>query len=395
MDGACLAVYDRPHRMPHTYLPHRFLLHVYGTKPFEEYCRSRGIVFEQIVGFPLKEEDWRRWQHTLRQLPAAQQARIELEFAQVSELADRDALELLSEAARTRGLPPADIPGEEALALWFYLNHFDIFQEVFLRREFGETDGWRAARVPAGIAIKDRARRQALLAASLRSFFHAQDGGGRYCVVDRHDIGPSICFAVYLSDRLRFFDAFTLDGERTIQVTRPAFPVLFVYDQREGRVLLKARQRSADKLLDLFRRFARCVLEHELDADAVEPAFRLDLLKHRREFLPDGEGMGASRVKALHLAYPGRLGRRRLKLETLTGDAPDAIYDLLEQHGGNDTTLEQLQVVYAELQVPLRIDGRNRRHLLRLWRDRCNLGQTPLDQRLRASLKRWGLLYGC
>src|SRR5262249_51467348 len=160
----------------------------------------------------------------------------------------------------------------------------------------------------------------------LRSFFRAEDGSGRFCAVDDHETESSVYFAVYLSDRPRIFDVFTPYGERTTHLTRPAFPVLFAYDAHEGRILLKSRQRSADQLLDLFRRFARCVLDLDIDPAAVEPAFRLDLLKYRRDFRPDGEDMGAARVKALHLAHPGRLGGRRLKLETFAGDARDAIY---------------------------------------------------------------------
>ena len=98
-------------------------------------------------------------------------------------------------------------------------------------------------------------------------------------------------------------------------------------------------------------------------------------------------------VKALHLRYPARAGRRLLKLETLAGDTPDAIDRLLHAHA-DALTLTQLTVCYAELQVRLVVFGRRKHFLIRLWPNRCNLSQTPLGDRFRACLRRWGLCYG-
>jgi hypothetical protein len=49
------------------------------------------------------------------------------------------------------------------------------------------------------------------------------------------------------------------------------------------------------------------------------------------------------------------------------------------------------RVSYAELQVTLRVEGGSKSFLLQLWSNRSNLGQTPLHERLRTCLRRWGL----
>src|SRR5205807_2498060 len=123
------------------------------------------------------------------------------------------------------------------------------------------------------------------------------------------------------------------------------------YYPEDGRVLLKTRRRAASKVLELFQRFARSVLGVDLGAGALAPAFRLDLLKRRFDPLPDGADMERARVKSLLLAYPERDGRRRLKLETRCGDRQFAILDLLAAHGGGEDTLDQLRVLFAELEV--------------------------------------------
>src|SRR5205085_1262555 len=150
------------------------------------------------------------------------------------------------------------------------------------------------------------------------------------------------------------------------------------YYPEDGRLLLKARQRARDSVLDLFQRFGRAVLGNTLDASCLRPAFRLDLFK--RPFDPplDGPDMERARVKALCLAEPESFGRRRITLETLSGDGQFAIIDLLREHGGREEVLERLEVLSAELEVVLRREGRRKTYPVRLWPDRCTLNQTPL-----------------
>lgn len=386
-------VYDRPPMFTRTFAPPQFLRHAYGTEPFVQYCQSRHLPFEQIVGFPMKDEDYYRWQSVLRKLPDAEQARVELELAQVNELADAEAAARLVEAAHASNLPSDSVPGQTALAMWFFLHHPDLFHEVFLQQEIGEVDSWRTVKAPAGIALQDLTSRQEALAESLKEFFRVRDGTGRFCAVDAYRLGEASCFVAYLSDRLHLFEVFTDGGKRTTQAARPAFPVFFAYHPGDGRILLKAKQRAADKILDLFRRFSRAVLGIELEAFSLTPAFRLDLLKRRFDPLPDAEDMEMVRVKALHFVYPERAGRRRLKLETLSGDSQFAILELLQEHGGREGIFDQLDVQYAELQVKMRVEGRKRTYCVRMWPDRCSLNHTAFGERLRACLKRWGIAY--
>ena len=119
--------------------------------------------------------------------------------------------------------------------------------------------------------------------------------------------------------------------------------------------------------------------------------YDLDKLKRPVLLLPDAEDMEAVRVKTLHLRYPSRFGRRGLRLETLLSATPDAIEELLKSHVGEKVS--ELAVCHAEIQVRLRAGDRTKSHLIRLWPDRCNLNQTPLGERLRRWLARWGIRY--
>lgn len=382
-----------PAMFTRTFIPWQLLRHVYGTEPFVQYCRSRSLAFEQRPGLAMEPGDFTRWQSVLRALPEADQAKVELELAQVNEMAHADAVAQLLAAASERGLPSDLVPGETALALWFLLHYPVLFQEVFLQQEVGEISAWRTVRVPLGIATPDVSVRKEALANSLKECLSLHEGTGRFCVVDVHPLKGSFCFIAYLSDRLQLFDVFTEEGKHTTRTARPAFPILFVYYPDDGRVLLKARQRATDTVLGLFQCFGRAVLGVEIDPAALVPVFRLEVFKRKFDPPLDADDMEMVRVKALHLAYPERDGRRRVKLETLAGDGQFAILDLLNQHGGAAGVLDRLDVLYAELQVRLRSVGRSKRFLIRLWPDRCSLNQTPLGQRLYVCLKRWGIPY--
>jgi hypothetical protein len=361
-----------------------------GTAPFLEYCEWRGIVLEKEA---MATANVGRWQEAVRDLPEAVQARVELELAQVAELSHPPAVELLCAAAAGREIAPDLVPGEAPLALWFFLHQAALFQEVLFQYELKDVAAWRTAHAPAGLALGEDASRQSALAESLREFFRRCDGSGRYCTVERHRVGEAVCFTAYVSDRLQFLEMFTEDGTHTRQPARPAFPLVFAYYPADGRILLRARQRSRERVLELFQRFGRAALDVELDERCLAPGFHLDVLKRRCDLPPDGPDMEAAHVRALHLAYPGRAGRRQVKLETLSGDGPFAIVEMLREHGGCDGRLDELHVIYAELLVQLRTYGRSRRHLIRLWPDRCNLDRTPTGERLDACLRRWGIAY--
>jgi hypothetical protein len=376
-----------------TILPLALLRHLYGTGPFVRYCRERRIDFDQAAGRAITRRAERRWLAAVRRLGEAAQARVDLELAQVSELSDPATLALLTEAARGRGLPPDAVPDGAARALWFFLHHPALFHDVLLQQEVAETGAWRVAQAPAGHRADDLFGRRDALADTLREFFRRQEGTGRYSAVDAFPLHDAACFVAYVSDRLHVLDVFTDDGTYTTRTARLAVPLVFAYEPASGRITLKTRLRSRDRILDLVQRFGRSVLGVELPPDCLRPTYRLDVLKRPFDPPPDAADMERVRVKALHLTYPERNGRRRVKLETLPGDGQHAIRDLLREHGGRGHTVDDCTVVYAELEVRLNVGGLRKPYVVRLWPDRSSLGQTPLGGRFHACLRRWGLTH--
>jgi hypothetical protein len=264
-----------------------------------------------------------------------------------------------------------------------------LFRDAFLQHEASEAHAWRTARARPGIAVDDVAARAKALGNAVGDFFRSHAGTGRFCAVEAHALPEVVCFAARVADRVQLVEGFTEDGRPALQRVRSSLAVLFAYCLGDGSVRLKAPVRADDRARELFQRFGQAVLREPVTG--FGPVFDLDRLKRPVLLLPDADDMEDVRVKALHLRYPARSGRRSLRLETLPRDAPEAMDELLRSHVGEKAA--EFAVCYAEIQVRLRTGDRARCHLIRLWPDRCNLDHTPLGARLRRCLARWGIQY--
>ena len=370
-----------------TFHPGRLIRSVQDTSPFREYCLLRSIPDPLLTAIPGEERD--PWAAALQALAPDTQARVELEMAEINELAGHEGNTHLLDAGEGREPPPLDVPAGAPLALWYLLHHPDLFHEVFLHHEIRSVRSWRIARAAAHVRLDDPGVSAARLASGLREFFRLDGGAGRYCAVDAHHIQGVHCFTAHVADRICLVESFSESGRLAVKRVRPALTLLFTYNPSAGTVRLKSPLRSIDRLRGLFQCFGTTVLSAPVEI--AGSAFDLDRLKHPFRPLPDAADMEVARVKSLHLCYPARLGRRQVKLETLSTDAPTAIEELLRAHAGTAVPLDELRVSHAELQVRLRYRGRSKVALIRLWPDRSSLNDTPLGRRLSACLRQWGL----
>lgn len=367
-----------------------FLQNVFGTQPFADYCQQRGIAFGPEASGE-QGADLRRWVAAFTQLPQEKQAQVELELATVRDLAEQGAITQLLAGLEGKAPPPDSVPGDTALALWFFVRHPALFHEVFLHHETDDAETWWNARAAPDVSLQDLPAKAASLAAGLRGIFQRRDGTGRFCAVDGRQLNGAFCFAAHVADRLQFLEVFTEGGEYATQPLQPALPLVFVYYPLDGTILIQTRLQSRERVSELLHLFAQVVLGAELEHLDREEAFHLDRLKERFDPLPDAEDMEMVRVKALHLRYPERQGRRQVRLETLTSDEQFAIVDMIRAHLAHEGVLRHLRVAHAELQLKLRAEGGTKNYVIRLWPNRSSLNHTALHERFRTCLKQWGL----
>jgi hypothetical protein len=376
--------------MPHiAFHPASLLRSVYGTGPFLEYCSSRGIPFRQRPSGEVDRRVLLAWEAALACLPRERAAQVGLDLAAVCEMGREEANTQLLEAAGPGEMPPSSVPAGAPLALWFLLRRPGVFNEVFLHHEIEQVDHWHVGRTSPGIAVATGGCADyGLLAEELRAFFGKAGFGSSPCVIDAHLVGTSRCVAAQVGGRVRQLRAFTDGGEVATERLCPARTVLFLYEPEDGTVLLSSRLRSRERVASLLSIFGRTVLGRLVVP--ADRAYDLDVLKRPFRGLPDAPDMESVRVKSLCLRYPARDGRRQVRLDTVSTDAPAAIEQMLRTHvpAGD---LDSLRVSFAELQVRLRLERGTKNYAIRLWPDRSNLGETELGDRFRACLRRWGI----
>lgn len=375
-----------------TFRLEHFLRSVYGTAPFLEYCRQREIAFAQVPAAPMRGEDSKRWTAALAQLPGEQQRQVEQELATVNELADLAAVPHFLEALAGQALPPDTIASGAPLALWVFLHHPDVFEDVLCHAEMPDRDPWHQAKAPAGVVMDDLPRKAAVLEELVMAFFRARKASGRFGRVSIWQRQQGWCFCMQVAGRRRSQECFTDSGEYTLQALWPVFALTFVY-YTDGTLMLQSCLRSQGPLQELFQLFGRAVLGIELPESCRADTYDLDRLKQPFQPLADAADMELIRIRSLHLRYPGRSGRQEVHLKTLSSDERPAIGQLLRAHVPSDYLRSQLHVSYAELHIRLRTGDRQRSVLVRLWPNGSNLSPSPMGERMRLCLKSWDLSY--
>jgi hypothetical protein len=366
--------------------PQEFLRSLAGTEPFAEYCRLRHVPLDLMH----REPNAARWAKAVSVLPVEERARVERELATVNEMAGREGNAHLLDAAGESESPPADVPAGVPLALWFFLHHPDLFHEVFVHHEAREVRPWRVARTVAGAELRDLPKKALNLATELQKPFRLGANPSRDCIAESQCLPEGYRFTARLADRVRHGEWFTERGELTSGYVRPVILIHFVYIPRDGTVLLDSPWRPVEQIDALLDCFGRAVLGAPVERRAE--VFDLDRLKFPFPLPRDAPDMETVRVTALYLRYPAGRGSRLVKLETLSGDTPSAIEEMLRHHLAG-AVAEELRVTRAELQVRLHTEVGSRNYPIRLWRDRCDIGLTPLGSRLWRCLLRWGLCH--
>jgi hypothetical protein len=365
----------------------RFLRNVVHADVFRAYCRQRDIPAPTSACSPAEAETVQRWISTVAELPDGRRERIEWEQAAVDELGSRDGIAHLLAASGEADLLRMNAADRAPLALWFLLRRPEVFWEVYFHHEHRKLDVWQAAVAMPGARVSDPDGVSASLAEALGAFLGHADTPEPACAVAFHQLPDAWCFVAHATGGQRP-TAGVATGEPRRQGPSQATTLQFAYYPRDGTVMLQMPPAAAEvreRLLDCFGR-------HTLGSPPKEASrvFALDRLKLPFHPVPDADDMEAVRVKTLHLRYPERAGRQQLTLRTLSSHRPEAIEELLHAHVSDDT-LSELRVAYAELHLRMRVLGRSKDYLARLWPDRCDIGQGPYGDRLFACLRTWGL----
>jgi hypothetical protein len=339
------------------------------------------------------------------ELPDAQRNTMDAEFRDIFEMSCESGFRAILDEAEWHLATEPQAHTEFVDKLAALANHYERAMITFLDRAefwngatlFHHADTrtyWRKRKnLPHQLAaVHEDGRRE--LADLIRNYFHHTEGRGKNCVVEAFRRGERDYFFAYPEDYSQQSTEW-VDGEFGRRPHNPAFEVIYVYSQKEGRLDLNFRgsNKATERLQGMF---ATAILKlPELPPDPKDGRiYNLNPLRERNfQFIFDvGSSIQSVAVKKLRLSSRGKKGDR-ITVEADASGNPHAIYDLLDKIG-KSLPLYLYNVTQAELVASVMVDANKppKSVTIRITHpNSCSLKYDELDLKLRDMLEASGI----
>lgn len=269
-------------------------------------------------------------------LPDAKRGEMERDFREIDALACEGGVKAIMDEAEWHGENLADIldehDGLHDKAFWVFLERPKYWPaaSAFCRADSISSSQWNECRTVSHTParIDDAGIRN--LEKILSNYFHNKEGRGKNCTVDLYRRGKLDYFFAYPED----YAHASIDWEGATlrrSARHPAFEIIFVYSQDEGKISLYMKG-SRDTKREVRALFADTILGLELgefvEDDRVYDLAPLQDSNLPLQFSPDSGIQGVA-IKKLRLAINGT--KERITLEANPADNQNAIYELRDK----------------------------------------------------------------
>jgi len=269
-------------------------------------------------------------------LPDAQRGEMERDFKEIDALACEGGVKAIMDEAEWHSENLADVLGEledlHEKAFWVFLERPKYWPaaSAFCRADAISSSQWNECRTvshtPARVddaSIRD-------LEQILSHHFFNKEGRGKNCTVEPYRRGKFDYFFAYPED----YAHASIDWEGATlkrSARHPAFEIIFVYSQDEGKISLYMKG-SRDAKKEVRALFADTILGLELgefvEDDRVYDLAPLQGNNPPFKFSPDS-GIQSVAIKKFRLAINGT--KERITLETNPAHNQNAIYELRDK----------------------------------------------------------------
>ena len=340
-------------------------------------------------------------------LPEAQRNTMDAEFRDIFEMGCEKGCRAILDEAQWHLAQDADPNAANAFTekLAALVNHFERAMVTYLDHNtfwrgatrFYHADTlsyWRKRknlpRCPA--AVDDASIRQ--LADLIRTYFHHTEGRGKNCAVEPYRRGELDYFFCYPEDHSQHSIEW-VNGVFDPRPHNPAFEVVYVYSQKEGRLDLNFRglRKAVEPLQGMF---AQAILKlDELPPDPKdERVYDLNPLRQKSFSFSYAVGSGIESVVVKKLRLSSRVTRGdRITLEADATQDSEAVYTLLDTVG-KSVPLHLYNVTGVELSASVVVDTDKpaKSITIRIGHpNSCSLKYDELDLKLRDMLEASGI----
>ncbi len=320
--------------MARHYSPRSFFRHAPNAM-LKRYFDEQGVLTEHNfseVSETKVEPIYQAW----LSLPDTQRGAMERDFREIDALACEGGVKAIMDEAEWHGENLAETLGAledlHEKTFWVFLERPKYWPaaSAFCRADAISSSQWNecrtVSRTPARV---DEASIRALEKILSNHFFN-KEGRGKNCTVEPYRRGKLDYFFAYPEDYVHA--SIEYDGPKFKRTARhPAFEIIFVYSQDEGKISLYMKG-SRDTKREVRALFADTILGLELgefvEDDRVYELDRLENSNSAFQFSPD-TGIQSVAVKKFRLAING--SKERITLEANPERNLNAVYELRDK----------------------------------------------------------------
>jgi len=327
-------------------------------------------------------------------LPDAQRGEMERDFKEIDALACEGGVKAIMDEAEWHDENLADILGEledlHEKAFWVFLERPQYWPaaSAFCRADAHAASQWNECRtVNHAPARVDGASIRGLEKILSHHFFN-KEGRGKNCTVEPYRRGKLDYFFAYPEDYVSANIEY--EGAKFKRTTRhPAFEIIFVYSQEEGKISLYMKG-SRDTKKEVRALFADTILGLELgefvEDDRVYELASLQDSNPPFQFSPDS-GIQSVAIKKFRLAINGT--KERITLEVDPEHNLNAIYELRDKLcktiPASQMTITQVGILVTFVPDP-GTGKKNTRSFDVNWPNSCSLKHDGKDAIIRKML---------
>ena len=269
-------------------------------------------------------------------IPSLQRGEMERDFKDIQQLACAGGIKAILDEADFRKesiTQHLDVhEGFHQKVFWVYLKKQDYWQAVrsLHRADMISSSQWNESKtINAAPAKVDEIDIQTL-ATALSNYFYTKEGRGKNCKVEPYRRGRLDYFFAYPEDYAQSSVEWE-DADFKRSARHPAFEIIFVYSQDDGKISLYMKG-SKDTKKEVRALFADAILGLQL-GEFVEDERVYDLAPLNTpdatfKFSPE-QGIESVAVKKLRLAINGT--KERIILEASPIKNPNAVYELRDK----------------------------------------------------------------
>lgn len=269
-------------------------------------------------------------------LPDAQRGEMERDFREIDALASEGGVKAIMDEADWHNEDLADMLGElddlHEKAFWVFLERPKYWPaaSAFCRADAISSGQWNECRTVSRPPAKVDDASIRNLERVLSTHFFNKEGRGKNCTVEPYRRGKLDYFFAYPEDYVHA--SIEYDGPKFKRTARhPAFEIIFVYSQDEGKISLYMKG-GRDAKKEVRALFADAILGLELgefvEDDRVYDLAPLQASDPPFQFSPDS-GIQSVAIKKFRLAING--SKERITLEANPERNPNAVYELRDK----------------------------------------------------------------